>query len=217
MYYTAVIVGYTNLIAAFIGLKRFRVIHYAYRPFLYLVWAGVLFDSLSYISNANSGSNTVVMNVYTLVESLFVIWLFKTWDVTHARKKFYRHLAVVTLILWCTDNLLLYNINHFNALFRICYSFIIIYLALHEINGLLLENRIREWQNARLLVCCAFLLYFTYKALFELFYLDDHILDDRHKIYLFYIMICINALTNLIYAAAMLCIPKKQKFITCHW
>lgn len=217
MYTASIILGYTNLIAAVIGLRRFRLVHCAYHPFIYFIWAGVLFDSLSYLSNAGMGNNTVVMNMYGLVESILLIWMFTAWDVAGSRKRVYLVLAMATLLVWCMDNLVVHSLTRFNALFKIYYSFVVIYMALHEINRSLLESRIGEWKNAKMLICLAALLYFTYKALFELFYLDDRILDDAHKIYLFYLMIAINALTNLIYAAAMLCIPKKQKFITCQW
>ena len=78
-YHTTLIFSLSILIASLIGWVRFRKIDPAYYPFLYCLWIGSLNEIINYILAANHQTNALNNNIYALLESLLLLWLFKNW------------------------------------------------------------------------------------------------------------------------------------------
>jgi hypothetical protein len=212
IYRIEIIFGFSSCIAALIGLIRFRKILTAYQPFIFFTWLACMNDLLSmamikwYKSNATNG------NIYVLLESLLLIWLFKNWGVLQKRAWHLSALVGVLLGLWIYDNFWLNKLETVNSLFRICYSFVLIFLSIDQINRLIIQERGNILRNAKFLICISIIVFYTYKAIIEVFYLIRLEASDEFYTNIFTIMIFVNFFVNLIYALAALWIPTKQKF-----
>ena len=65
-------------------------------------------------------------------------------------------------------------------------------------------------KNPAFLTCVAFIIYFTYLALVEIFYIYGLSKDITFSVKMYAIMTAINLFTNLTYAMVILWIPRKR-------
>ncbi|HWR32139.1 MAG TPA: hypothetical protein VN451_01330, partial [Chitinophagaceae bacterium] len=133
-YYVAVGLGYSIVIAAAIGLMRYKSILPAYRPFIYIILLGFLDHNLSVILNETIRNNAVNSNIYVLLESLLYIWFFKNLGGFFKKMTVFYFLFIFLIIVWGYDNLIRNNLSTTNSLFRIVYSFVLIFLSIEQLN-----------------------------------------------------------------------------------
>jgi len=210
-YQTAVIIGYSILIPAVIGLIRFRKIQKAYQPFLIYCLLDLLNHTLSMLLISYQGSNTINSNVFVLIESLLFVLLFRNWGTFTKKYNFYL-VSIFIIAVWITDNLIWHRLTVVNSFFRIVYSFILIFLGIEQLNKLISTTRKNLLLNSCFLICCGIVIYYSYKAVLEVFYFFYFKASDSFYINIFIILIWINFILNLVYGWAALWIPKKQKF-----
>ncbi len=199
------------LLPLVIGLIRIRKIQSSYYPFLVLIVLAALTELLSFISIRLFDTNAIVSNIYCLVECMLILYQFYRWRFYTKPRAWYWALPAVCMLIWTTENLVFMQIMHFGHVFRISYAFLIVMLSINEINYLITHENRQLFKNARFLICMGFIIYFLYQILFEgsLFIAEM----DRNKIIsnkIISLLVYINVLVNLIYAAAMLLIPEKM-------
>src|SRR3569623_746811 len=107
--------------AAIIGIIRIQSIIRDYYPFIFIIWLGVINETVSLIFIFILGSNTVNSNIFVLLEYLLIVYQFYKWNNKGLKK--YMILALLGLAVWFTDNVVLNSIAHNNSLFRAFYSF----------------------------------------------------------------------------------------------
>ena len=197
---------------AIIGLVRFKKIDSAYYPFLICQWIGLVNEIISIILVEHGHSNALNSNIYILTEALLFIWLFKKWGVFKSLRNLFPLIIIVLCLFWITENFIIYKIIYFSSYFRIFYSFIIVLLSIHTINGLISTERKNILKNATFLLCTAFVIYFTFKVLIEAFWLSGLNKSAVFRSRVYDILIYINLFCNLIYALAALWMPPKQRF-----
>ena len=210
-YLAVIIFNHSIIIAAIIGVVRFKSISRDFYPFLFFVWAGLANDSLSLALIMSGGSNTVNSNIYVLLELALVLFLFYKWNGSAARK--YYVLAGIGLAVWIADNVLINDIRDNNALFRVFYSFVIVFLSIDRVNKMLVFEKRALRKNAMFIICITFLFFYGFKAFVEslnMFHLglSGHFLNSLWMIIYF-----INLIANLLYAIAILWMPTKQRFL----
>jgi hypothetical protein len=157
-------------------------------------------------------STAVNCNIYVLAEAILYCWLFYNWSSFLRNKKKYGLLLVFICIAWITDNFILHSLHSSNSLFRIISSFVLVFLSIDQINHLITTERSTVLTNARFLISTGIVIYFTYKAMVETFYLFQ--LDFSNQFYhnIYIIMDSVNLFVNLIFALAALWIPTRQKY-----
>ncbi|MDB5229764.1 MAG: hypothetical protein JWN76_569 [Chitinophagaceae bacterium] len=207
-----VVLGQTILIPGIIGLVYFKRILKEYKPFLYLVWLGILNDNLSLFLIKYNKSNLIDINFFTLVEFIIITWLFYNISLNQRSLKLFISLLVLGTAGWVLDNVIFHGLNHNNVLFQIMYAITFIYLSLNLINRALFTERASIGKNANFLVAIGFLFYFSFRASLLIFYYAGVTFSTSFQQHLYYILAFANALTNLIYAYAILWIPTRQKF-----
>lgn len=205
-YYLIVTFSFSILLAGIIGLFRFSNIQPSYYPFLCFIWLGSLNETFSFLIVQNGGKSIVNNNVYVLAEALVIVYFFK---VNHFLKKPSALLASLLVIAGWATEVFFRSIHEVGIYFRIGYSFLIVLISIETINRLLVSGEKHLLKNAMFLICVAFICYFTYKVLINTFWLyglgkSMHLLTFTYSILVF-----INLFTNLIYALATLCIPRK--------
>ena len=211
-YWLRIFFNYSIIIAAIIAIFRFKTIMADYYPFIFFIWLGLFNEILSLLLIYNYQSNTVNSNIYVLMEYLVLLWQFYKWS--DGSSKRYYWLAAFGITVWITDNFILNTISDNNSIFRVFYSFIIIFFSIDKVNNLLIFEYGNLLKHPMFITCITFIFYYGFKAFVESFNmvhlgLNPVILKD-----LWIILYFVNGTANLLYAIAVLCIPKKIKFIS---
>jgi len=200
------------IIAGIIGLVRFKNIPVAYQPFVYFTWLAFANDMLSSILAQVWHSNAVNGNIYVLLEAGLFLWLFYNWGRLQEKTWHLPALAFALVCIWVADNFVLNKLTSINSLFRICYSFVLVFLGINQLNIMIVGERGNMLYNAKFLICTGICIFYSYKAFLEVFYLfqSDKNIPLLNNVFL--ILAFVNLFVTFIYALAALWIPTKQKF-----
>jgi hypothetical protein len=211
-FYTTQLFAASILFPALLGIIYFRRFHKSYVPFLYVIWMGLVNDITGSIGAIVYRTTTATSNIYTLFDFLLIILVFWSWSNNSNIKKYLIALMFIGACIWIGDNVIFHTLFIFNNKFRIFYSFVVVALSIWELNKVLFTERKSIWKNARFLICAGFILFYTYRAIFEIFYAIDARFSNNFYSHIFDILVVTNAITNIIYGLAILCIPTKKKF-----
>jgi len=213
MFLLSILSAYSIVIAATIGLIRFRSIHKTYRPFVFICWAALFNEITSTISLSVTGSNNSNYNIYGIVEAMLYMWLFKGWGHFSNKRRSYVFIIPLLCIVWTFDNFILKHFWETDYLYMVIYSFTLVFLAINEINLIVMNHRGGLFSDSRFLICLGIVIFFTYFvtiAIFNLLELNFSLLFYSH---IYMVLQAVNILINLVYALALLWAPKKQRFI----
>ncbi len=181
-------------------------------PFSILLGIGLLAEAIGWYCTYVYKNNLINGNIYVLIESIVLLVQFSVWHNQKKQAKKLSFLGLVFVMIWVVDNFILHQITTVNSLFRVSYALAIVFLSIEQINFVLVTERNNVLLNARFLLCTAFVIFYTYKSVFEVFYMIDVKMSNNFYYALFNILLSINLFTNLLFAFAVSCIPKKQKF-----
>lgn len=213
-FYTYALLSASVYIPGLIGLVRFPKIDSNYYPFLYFIWSGCINELISFIMIMSSKSNYISSNSYVFLASLFLLWFFRNNDLFKNRMPAFYSLLAALITLWLFESFWIIDIEEqIGTYFRIFYSFLTILLSIQLINSLLVAGTNNLIRNALFLICLALILYFTFKTLVEAFWIYGLRSSESFQLLIWNISVFINLFTNLIYALALLWIPKKKPSI----
>jgi len=210
-YSTAVVFGFSILISGIIGILRFNQIRDTYRPFIYLIWIGCFNEMLSLYLALNHHYTIVNSIIYSLCESILLLWFFKKLGL-FKRKHSFNLLAVLFVTIWLIEVLSRKRFGtSFTYYFNVIYYFSIVLLSIRAINDLLFTER-ELLKNPTFLICIGLIIFFTYGIVHRMFWLAGLKNSPIFLMNVQSILIIINFLTNLIYALAVLWMRKRQAF-----
>jgi hypothetical protein len=200
------------IIAAVIAAIRYNKILVAYRPFVFVLWLGVVAELISHWLVLKKIPTAINTNIYVLIESLLILWLFRNWK--QRKKDDYKFIAlgVFFIVVWVFETLLFKSISEISGYFRMVYSFVFVFLSIDTLNRIVINERKKLLFNGRFIIVSGFLLYFSFKTLIEIFWSSYFHFSDQFYVSLYAIIEVVNLITNLIYAYAVIWIPSKQKF-----
>jgi hypothetical protein len=200
-------------IGAVIGWVRVKKTDPAFLPFLILIWLGFTNEILSIILMKAGYSNAVYYNIFSLLEALIVNWQFRRWGLYGNNKRMYYIVQFLFVAGWVTEILTKGSIHTFNSYFIICYSTIIVILAINIVNKEMFKEPSSLLMNPVFLVCLGLIMYLTYTILVEIFWVYGLNSTKVFRVRIYEIFAYINLLTNLIFAFAILWIPMKRQYI----
>jgi len=209
-FYVQLILSFTVIIAAIIGVVRIKRIHHSYYPFICFLWLSVINELASVIFIRIYKTNAPNSNIYILLEFILLLWLFSTWS--FRKKSQLIILLIILTLVWVADNLFIHSLFLFNSAFTVAASCVILYLSINEINHLLFSEAKNLLKNSRFIISMTFLIYFSYNATVEVFYIFKINFSDSFYHNLFLVLVFLNLFSNLMYAVATLWMPTKQKF-----
>ena len=203
----------TILLAAMIAVIKFKKIDRAFYPFLILVWVASLNEITSLIVSLLGYSTILNNNIYVLAEALLILWQFKEWNLFGSHRNTWRLINSILVLVWILED---YNITALGKLtmhFRLLYSLLIVILSIHLNTRLVFNYKKNLVASPVFLICSGFTVFFTYKILVEVFWMYglNTSVSFRNNVYL--ILIWINALINILYSVAIICIPAKPRYI----
>lgn len=213
LYKIAAILGFSICIAAIIGLVRFSKSSATYRPFFYIVWLSCINHTLSLLTVFYFRSNSVNGNIFVLLESVLYVWFFNNLGHFKTGKFKALHLVIVLVAVWLVDNFLLHTLQTANAGFRIISSFVLIFLSIEQLTRLITATKKNLFYNSAFIICCGLLIYFSFKAIIEVFFLTTIPSSLSLITGIYAILVYVNCFVNLLFAWAILWIPAKKQFI----
>jgi hypothetical protein len=206
------LLNFSIVIAAVIAFIRFWKIDLTYFPFILLVWVNAINQAIASYILKLSFYDATDSNIYSLIESMLILWFFKNLGLFNVKKKYFYFIFVVFIIWWIADNFGYAQLNEYGSYFTIFYSFVIVLMSISMLNRLIITEKGPLLTNAIFLICIGFIISFTFILLVEIFWRFglNSSLEFRQHIYR--IMSVINLFVNLIYALAILWMPTKQEY-----
>jgi hypothetical protein len=211
-YTAAILMSLSIFIAGIIGIFRFAQIDNKYRPFIYLIWIGCFNEALS-IYLASTGHYTIINSVlYSLCESLFLLWFFKKQGIFNNRKNLFYFLIGFLFVIWFIESFFRKSFgSNFTYYFNVVYYFIVVLFSIRVINDLLFTEK-ELLQSPIFWICIGLILFFTYGIMVRIFWLNGLKSSTAFISFVQSINILINFLTNLIFALAVAFMRKRQAF-----
>ena len=165
----------------------------------------VTLSNLGKIVNVNN-------NLYVFCESLIILWFFKRIGMVLSRRLFII-LGISFAIFWITENFIISKIIYVGSYFRIYYSFVIVIVSISTVNHLIVTEKKTLIKLPVFVISIGFIIYFTYKILVEAFWVYglNNTASFRGHVYL--IMDWLNLFVNLLFAFAILWIPRKREYL----
>ncbi len=205
--------GQAVILPFIIGLIRFRRIDKGYQPFFIMLAVGVLSELIDrFVIKIAHASNAVPSNIYSLLEWLLIAWQFHVWGFLRTRQKVFYIVLLVPALIWAWENLLLGHIREFPPYYRFFYCFLIVLLSVNKINFMITHDNRNLLRHPDFLICIAFIIYFIYRIIYEWAYQVSLFGKTDITVTIIFLFAYINALTNIIFAIALLMIPAPEKF-----
>jgi hypothetical protein len=212
-YYVGLWLSLVIVVPAIVGAIRFANVNPIFHPFIISIWLSALNLIFGAMIVEFGYYNIVHYNIWFLLDAFVLLWLFKEWNLFES-KRLYRFLLILLSIFWLSEIIFLSRLTHeYNSYFRILYSFIIILLSISTINSLLMRERKPLLKNPMFIICCTFVILNAITVLTEAFFASNLHLGDQFRINMDRIMTLTSVIGNLIYALAILWMPKRQAFI----
>jgi hypothetical protein len=204
---------FSILIPAVIGVLRIKKIDTKLYPFIFCIWVATLNEIVSAILtsfNINTAPNN---NLYVLTEALLIGWQFRNWGLFSFYKHAFRLYILLAILAWLIETSFFRELHTINSGFRIACSFLIVLMSIHVNNKLIYHHRGRLLKSPIFFIGTGLIFYFTFKIFIEAFLLYGLAVGPAFYKSLFIILAWINLFTNLLFAYAILCIPKKIYYI----
>lgn len=192
------------VLASFI---RLRQLPQSFYPFVYLVSIGLINEIVSFAFFRHS-SNAIPTNIYNLIEYMLYCWQFRNWK--HILVKNYSFYGIIgaVVLFWIVDEIILGKLGTYSSFFLIIYPFILVLIAVNELNYLVANEHSNIIKNAIFIFCVAIIIYYSYRILSEIFYRYAHNSEMQSSI--FQIQIYVNVLFNILLTLVVICLPKKR-------
>lgn len=200
------------IIPLIVGLVRFRRIGQVYRPFFYLIVLDVVAELVSgYLIKVVHVSNAISSNVFVLLEWVLIWWQFYVWN-SHPRRELLMAILLFPIAIWFTEDLVFGHIKDFPPYFRVFSAFLIVMLSVNKINFMITHDDRKLYANPIFLICIAFIIFYIYRIIFKWAYQTS--MNGATETTNIIIMLngWFNAFTNIIFAIALLRIPRPPKF-----
>lgn len=206
------ILSYSIVISAFIGLVKWKHIQERNYFFILFLWVGLLNELISTISIQLFKTNAVCSNIYIFISTLLLILQFKKWGLFSKYRFLYIFIIAITSSVWLWENFMYSSIFFFASISRIINGFFIVLMSIHFLNGLLNQEHETIAKNPIFLICISFIVFFTLKILVEIFWMYGLDASKNFRQSIYRIVTYVNLLVNILYAIALLWMPKKRKF-----
>ena len=204
------VASYSIIVANIIGLIRLPVIHHSYQPFLLIILLSLINEVVSHLLIYYRKSNAISNNLIGPLDAMLWLWQFRRWNVV--KHLMHATTIVMLLCLWVTENMFLDKLNTFSSFYAIAFSYVMVIFSIMQVARQINEQQENLLSNAKFLIGCGSILFFTYRILVESFYLQDAQSSSSFLSNVFSILALINLIVNLLFAMAALWIPVRQKF-----
>lgn len=189
----------------------------AYHPFVYYCCLSLLVEIPVYVLLLHNMDYIVatIYNLFALAEFYLLTRMFYNWGLFKRNKKIFILIITFSFLLFaCTLSIRGYTKTNYFA--RIVDSFALIFFSISAFNKMILNERNNIFKNAKFWICIGLVIFFTYSILVnteQLSFLNiKRTKDFEDKVWM--INAYSNLFVNLLYAVAVIWIPRKKNIIT---
>lgn len=199
-------------VPALLAVARYRKTDPRFYPFFLLLVAGFLNELVSLVVVLRGRSNAVNYNLYSLAESVLLLWQFARWQVFRKRQV-YLFLQALLFVLWLWESFVFSNLWTFNSYHLIAYAFVVVLLSITALNRTVFEFATPLLRNAVFLVCVGLVIFNTYTILIEVFWLYGLNGDTPFRVMVLSILPFVNLFCNVLFTLAVLWAPINYHFM----
>ena len=199
-----------------IGIVRWKVIDSSYYPFLYNMLAGLMVEIIIKILNNPTGI-TKAVNIFSLIDFCLFAWLFHNWGLFNQNKRIFLIIIFSACTAWVYITFFVTRFQHMNNPFMLIYSAALIFLSVTTFNKIVVQQRINIFTNARFWICIGIIIFYSFFILTRATDLSTGVLKHVSRSFkdnLQLINTYSNLLVNLLYAVAVIWIPRKKNITT---
>ncbi|MFT3825814.1 MAG: hypothetical protein QM731_17985 [Chitinophagaceae bacterium] len=186
----------------------------AYYPFLYYAITVLIVEVTVYLL-MRAGLPQVyiaVINIHTLLECWFFSWLFHNWGLFNRNRTIFLSIAAGFTVLWVALTIFVNGITHSNFYFRVLYSFALIFFSVSTFNKMVVQERGNIFKNARFWICLGIIIFYTFFTMICVTSISWQHVSKLFRRNLQSINVFSNLFVNILYAIAMLWIPRNKRF-----
>jgi hypothetical protein len=204
-------------IAGILAILRFKKINKIYWSFLYLVWICCIYEIVESIMLSTGVASKLhiynaIDNVYNLLHFLLVLSFLKKFADFKKANLTYGLIAIVLSLVWIIEIFISKQIYGTYIYFSIISCFIIVLLSINTINTLIASISKNLLTSPVFIICAALIIKFTYTALVSVFWLYGLGQSRQLLVSVMSIIFYIAFIANLLYAIAILMMPKKEPY-----
>ncbi len=178
--------------------------------YIIILGYSILATLIELINHSFGIHSPMIVNLFVLIDALVFYVLLSKWQPQSLYSK--RYIIIPILISTWIGTTIFLDIHERNAIFKILYSFLLVIGSINVINQLLFENK-SLYKEFRFIICISLLFFYTFNIIVEAFCLIGMKFSVSFTLNLYFVKVAFNILGNLLIAFAILCIPRKPRFI----
>jgi hypothetical protein len=208
-------------IAVIIGIVRFRRIDPSYYPFLYGCIAALFVEVLNWIlmENGLQRSFVFLLNAFSYVDFFLFTWLFHNWGLFNRRRTTFIAITSTFFLIWLVSNVIFTGFIKVNLYFFILYSFALIFFSVSTFNKMVVNERTSIFRNAKFWICLGIIIFYSFFIVYSstglTLFRATHSKEFMRGLQA--INVYSNLLVNILYAVAVICIPRKKNYTSLFW
>lgn len=202
--------------AVIIGIVRFRRIDPSYYPFIYNTIAALVIEITHRVLMETGHPKLFIflLNAYSYIDFFLFTLLFHNWGLFDRKRSTFITIASIFFILWAVSNAIFTGFIKINLYFFIVYSFALIFFSVSTFNKMVVHERTSIFRNPKFWICIGVIIFYSFFIVWSstgisLFY-DKTSPEFRRGLQA--INVYSNLLVNLLYAVAVIWIPRKKNF-----
>ncbi len=205
-----------------IGIVRWRSIDPSYYPFIWNLLVVLLVEIIIGVIIRTVTSNayiaiTKTLNLFSLIDFCLFAWLFHNWGLFNFHKTRFLIIIFVASSVWVYVTFFFSGFPNINNPFLLLYSATLIFFSVTTFNKIVVQQRINIFTNARFWICIGIIIFYSFFILTRATDLSSGVIKHVSKSFkdnLQLINTYSNLLVNLLYAVAVIWIPRKKNIMT---
>lgn len=201
----------SRLIPSIAALCTFKKSTVSIKIFSYILWLGTINEIISSILIYRFSITPMYnINIYVLIESLLLLFLFERLKVFNNKKQLFFIVISLFITTWCIEMFVVYDLSVFSEYFITFYSVIISMVAIKHINLLVKHEKVSFLKTPSFIISIGIIFFYTYSTFVQVYFLKPLNIktDLQYKIY--DILLFVNIIANLIFTFAYSVIEQKK-------
>jgi hypothetical protein len=202
--------------AVIIGIVRFRRIDSAYYPLIYnaVIALGVEILNKILTEKGYTDAFVFVLNVFSYIDFFLFLWLFHNWGLFNRKKSAFITIAGIFFLIWLSEGIFKTGFIKLNLYFFMLYAFALIFFSVNTFNKAVVNERSSIFRNPKFWICLGIIIFYSFFIVtvttgISMFKNNVSVQFRRD---LQAISVFSNLLVNLLYAVAIIWIPRKKNF-----
>jgi hypothetical protein len=188
----------------------------SYYPFFFDCIAALFVEILNRIlmENGHQKSFIFLLNAFSYVDFFLFTWLFHNWGLFNRRRSTFITIASVFFLIWLVSNVIFTGFIKINLYFFILYSFALIFFSVSTFNKMVVNERTSIYRNPKFWICLGVIIFYSFFIVYSSTGLSLFKATHSKEFMsgLQAINVYSNLLVNILYAVAVICIPRKKNY-----